>query len=147
MLVVTLLQFCPPSRVTCTTPSSVPTQIVFGSTGEIEMESIAPNVSAPLRSRKMGPPLLCCLLLSLRVRSGLIGVQLLPPSLERNNTFPPRYTSFTSVIETAMGEVQLKRYLRSAGFIDCTPCRYGRMKFDIPFSLLTRWIEPFCESV
>ena len=50
-------------------------------------------------------------------------------------------------METAIGDVQLKRYFRSEGFIDCTPCKYGRMKFDMPVSLLTRWIDPFCESV
>src|SRR6516225_7953842 len=114
MAPVTLLQWSPPSRVTCTTPSSVPTQMVLGSTGESDMERIAPTVSAPLKSRKIGPPLLCCLLLSLRVRSGEIGVQCWPPSVERNSTFPPRYTSLGSVAETAIGDVQLKRYLRSA---------------------------------
>jgi len=72
----------PPSRVTCARPSSVPTQIVFGSTGEIDIERIAPTVSAPLRSSQIGPPLLCCLVLSFRVRSGLMDFQLLPPSLE-----------------------------------------------------------------
>src|ERR1051326_1782726 len=138
IFLVTFVQFCPPSCVTCTTPSSVPTQIVFGSTGEIEIDRIAPNVSAPLRSRKIGRPLLCCLLLSLRVRSGLIGVQFLPPSVERNSTFPPRYTSFGFVMDTAIGDVQLKRYLSSEGFIDCTPCRYGLMKFDMPVSLCNR---------
>src|SRR5579864_2179884 len=90
ILAVALVQFCPPSRVTCARPSSVPTQIVLGSTGEIDMERIAPTVSAPLRSSQMGPPLLCCLVLSLRVRSGLIGFQFFPPSVERNNTLPPR---------------------------------------------------------
>src|SRR6267154_2848732 len=105
MFAVALLQFFPPSRVTWATPSSVPTQIVFGSTGEIDMERIAPTVSAPLRSSQIGPPLLCCLVLSLRVRSGLIGVQLLPPSVEWNSTFPPSQSSLGSVIDTAMGEV------------------------------------------
>src|SRR5437868_14002141 len=90
ILAVALVQFFPPSRVTWTTPSSVPTQIVLGSTGEIDIERIAPTVSAPLRSSEIGPPLLCCLAWSLRVRSGLIGVQLLPPSVERNRTLPPR---------------------------------------------------------
>src|SRR5581483_113626 len=90
MLPVTLLQCSPPSCVTCTTPSSVPTQIVLGSTGEMEIERMQPKVSAPLMSHQIGPPLVCCLVLSLRVRSGLIGVQLLPPSVERKSTLPPR---------------------------------------------------------
>src|SRR6185312_6780777 len=143
---VTLCQLWPPSCVTWTNPSSVPTQMVLGSTGEMEMERIASKVSAPLRSRNTGPPLETCLLLSLCVRSGLTGVQFAPPSVERNRTLPPRYTSFGSVGETAMGEVQLKRYLRSEGFFIDTPSRYGRMKLERPFSRLTRWIKPFCES-
>src|SRR5947209_1744199 len=88
MLAVTFVQDLPPSRVTCTTPSSVPTQMVLGSTGESDMERIAPTVSAPLRSSKIGPPLETCLVLSWRVRSGLIGVQCAPASVERNNTLP-----------------------------------------------------------
>src|ERR1700757_3056208 len=102
--------------------------MVLGSTGEIEIERIAPTVSAPLRSSQTGPPLLCCFVLSLRVRSGLMGFHFLPPSVERNNTLPPKYTSFGSVAETAIGDVQLNRYFKSEGFMDCTPCKYGRIK-------------------
>src|SRR2546423_5241581 len=94
----------------------------------------------------MSPPLLSCLLLSLRVRSGLIGFQCAPPSVDLNSTLPPKYTSLGSVAETAMGEVQLKRYLRSAGFINCTPCKYGRTEALSPVWLSSRSIDPFCES-
>src|SRR5215831_10516453 len=121
MAAVTFVQFLPPSRVTCTRPSSVPTQMVLGSTGESDMDRIAPTVSAPLRSSQIGPPLESCLVLSLRVKSGLTGVKWVPPSVEWNSTLPPKYTSLGSLAETAMGEVQLKRYLRSDGFMDCTP--------------------------
>src|SRR5262245_13767867 len=93
MAAVTFVQFLPPSRVTCTTPSSVPTQLVLESTGDSDMERIAPTVSAPLRSSQIGPPLESCLVLSLRVRSGLIGVKCAPPSVEWNSTLPPKYTS------------------------------------------------------
>src|SRR5260370_14036719 len=116
MPLAALIQLFPPSRVTWKSPSSVPTQITSGSVSAIVIEMIAPYVSAPERSYSMGPPLTFCLLLSFRVRSGLIVSQCAPPSRDRNRTFPPRYTSFASVAETAIGEVQLNLYLRSDGF-------------------------------
>ena len=39
---VTLLQLAPPSRVTCTSPSSVPTQIMPFATGDSSIEKIVP---------------------------------------------------------------------------------------------------------
>src|SRR5690349_17761657 len=89
MLPVTLDQVAPPSLVTCTTPSSVPTQMILGSSGEMVNERMQPNVSAPLMSYSMLPPLVSCLDLSLRVRSGLMGVQCAPPSVDLKRTFPP----------------------------------------------------------
>src|SRR2546422_655968 len=58
-----------------------------------------------------------CLAFSLRVKSGLIAAQCSPPSVVLNPTFPPRYTTLASVGDTAMGDVQLKRCVNSAGFI------------------------------
>src|SRR5947209_16312543 len=90
MFVAAFVQCAPPSRVTETTPSSEPTQITFGSTGEMEIERIVSKLSAPLKSNSIGPPLLSCFVLSLRVRSGLIGVQCAPPSVDLKRTLPPR---------------------------------------------------------
>src|SRR5438067_2901953 len=120
---VTFDQCWPPSLVICTKPSSVPTQITFASTGETAIDKMVSKVSAPLRSSSTGPPLDCCLALSLRVRSGEIGCHFLPPSVERKSTLPARKTSLGSLAETAMREVQLKRYLKSAGAKSLTPCR------------------------
>ena len=71
-------------------------------------------------SYSIGPPLVTCFALSLRVRSGLIAVQCSPPSVVLNRTLAPRYTVFASRADTAMGEVQLKRYFKLAGFISFT---------------------------
>ena len=70
---------------------------------------IVPYVSAPEMSYSIGPPLVTCLALSLRVRSGLIAFQCSPPSLLLKITFPPRYTVFASRGDTAIGAVQLNR--------------------------------------
>src|SRR2546427_12341547 len=85
----------------------------------------------------MGPPLVTCLALSLRVRSGLIVTQWSPPSVLLNTTFPPRYTVFASRGDTAMGDVQLKRYCRVAGLMSFTPTTIGRMGPRTAFFRLT----------
>src|SRR5207247_2556525 len=46
-----------------------------------------------------------------------------PPSVVLNTTLAPRYTVFASRDDTGMGDVQLKRYFRFAGFISVTPDR------------------------
>src|SRR5205814_9320765 len=92
-----------------------PGHVTFGSTGEMAIERSVSYVSAPERSRLTGPPEAFCFVLSLRVRSGLAAVHRRPPSVDLKTTFPPTYTSFASVAETAIGDVQLNRYLRSAG--------------------------------
>src|SRR5437588_50295 len=77
---VTLLQFFPPSRVTCTCPSLVPAQSSPASFGDSVSAKITPAYSTPILSG-VRPPEICWRLLSLRVRSGLMICQLLPPSL------------------------------------------------------------------
>src|SRR5437870_6376545 len=104
-----LVQVFPPSRVTWTLPSSVPTQRTLVSVGAILIVRIVLYVSAPEMSYSIGPPLVTCLLLSFFVRSGLIGVQCWPPSLVLNTTLAPSNTSSALVAETAIGDVQLKR--------------------------------------
>jgi len=63
-----------------------------------------------------------------------------------NTTLAPRYTVFASRDDTAMGDVQLKRYFRFAGFISVTPDRYGRMERVRPVLRSTRVTFPFWES-
>src|SRR5207237_10297047 len=80
MFFVTFVQFLPPSRVICTRPSFVPTQIVPASFGDSAIANTTPAYSTPMLS-PVRPPENPCRLLSFRVRSGLITCQLLPPSV------------------------------------------------------------------
>src|ERR1700730_8437216 len=78
--VVTLVQFFPPSRVTCTWPSFVPAHITPASFGDSAMAITTEAYSTPMLS-PVSPPENPCLLLSFVVRSGLISCQLLPASV------------------------------------------------------------------
>src|SRR2546430_16344812 len=99
----------PASRVTCTGQSSLPAQITLESEGARFTVRIVPYVSAPEMSYSIGPPLVTCLALSLRVRSGLIALQCSPPSVLLKTTLPPRYTVLASRGDTVIGVVQLNR--------------------------------------
>src|SRR5260370_37889318 len=90
---VPLLQFFPPSGVTCTCPSLVPTQIRPASLGDSVSAKITPAYSTPMLSG-VSPPEICWWLLSLRVRSGLMICQLLPPSVVTCTNWLPTYTLF-----------------------------------------------------
>ena len=61
----------------------------------------------------MGPPEDTCFDLSLRVRSGLMIVQLMPLSVVLNSTSPAKYIVWGSCGEKAMGSVHWKRCLTS----------------------------------
>src|SRR5450432_3299837 len=111
---VTLAQFLPPSEVTCTSPSSDPAQIRSFCTGDSTTEKIVSYTSTPVLSLVIGPPELACFDLSLRVRSGLMIVQLIPPSIVLNSTSPAKYIVFGSCGEKAMGSVHWKRCFTSA---------------------------------
>src|ERR1051326_3405682 len=111
---VTLDQFLPPSLVTCTSPSSEPAQIRSFCTGDSATEKIVSYTSTPVLSLVMGPPEETCLLLSLRVRSGLIICQLMPSSLDLNSTWAAKYSALGSCGEKTMGSVHWKRYFWSA---------------------------------
>src|SRR5437016_14628267 len=86
---VTFVQCCPPSRVTCTSPSSVPAQITPFSTGDSAIVNTVSSYSTLVLSWVTGPPEDCCLLLSFRVKSPLIAVQLIPPSVVLKTASPP----------------------------------------------------------
>ncbi len=79
---MTLVQVAPPSRVTCTLPSSVPTQITPRSTGLGAMVMMVVWFSAPVASR-VSPPLspARCFSGSFVVRSGEMISHVFPPSL------------------------------------------------------------------
>src|SRR5438876_11750648 len=62
----------------------------------------------------IGPPDGPCLLLSLRVRSGLIACQHCPSLLERNSTCAAMNRSLGLSGTTTMGNVHWKRYFRLA---------------------------------
>ena len=81
-------QLAPPSREMWTKPSSEPAQKTPFSWGDSRNEKTVQYVSAPDASPVMSPPEGWSLSGSLRVRSGLMGSQLLPWSVERNTTFP-----------------------------------------------------------
>src|SRR5437016_1732519 len=63
-------------------------------------------------SRVIGPPEGFCFDLSLRVRSGLIAVQLWPPLVDLNSISFAVYSVLGSCGEIRRGEVQLKRCRR-----------------------------------
>src|SRR6202049_984076 len=127
---VTLSQCWPPSRVTCTNPSSVPAQIKSFCTGDSTTEKIVSYTSTPVLSLVIGPPEAACFALSLRVRSGLMIVQLIPASVVLNNTSPAKYNVLGSWGEKTIGSVHWNRCLTSAaahpigftghGFIACS---------------------------
>src|SRR3954464_4355909 len=89
-LPTTLFQVLPASRVSCTLPSSVPTQIVFGSLGDSAIEKMVVCISADELSTVTPPDCSCfCLSGSLVVRSGEMRSQLSPRSRDRNRNCAP----------------------------------------------------------
>src|SRR5471030_245916 len=71
---VTFVQVLPPSRVTLTTPSSLPVQMVFTFFLLGPTEKITAYTSGPFMSPVIGPPLGPCVFGSWRVRSPLSAV-------------------------------------------------------------------------
>src|SRR5262249_55363327 len=110
MFFTTFVHVLPPSLVTCTFPSSVPTQITLGSTNDGAIVRIVQWNSAAVLSTTIGSPDDCCLLLSFVVRSGLMIDHDCPWSVDLNTTSPPKYTVVPSEAST-IGEFQLKRCL------------------------------------
>src|SRR6266849_257661 len=74
----TLVHVLPASRVTCTWPSLLPVQITPACLGDSAIAIKVPPYSGPMLS-PVRPPEGPSLLLSFRVRSGLITCQLCPP--------------------------------------------------------------------
>src|SRR6059036_3272674 len=92
MLAVRFFQFLPPSRVTCTLPSSVPTQIRFGFFGDSQIEKIVVCISAEELSTVIPPDCSCfCFSGSFVVRSGEMRSQVSPRLRDRNRNCEPTY--------------------------------------------------------
>src|SRR2546426_12433781 len=83
---VRFAHWAPPSRVRCTNPSSLPTQMSPSSRGDSATAKIVSYHSTPVLSPVIGPPDHFCFDLSLRVRSGLIAFHDWPPSSVLNRT-------------------------------------------------------------
>src|SRR5512146_158573 len=88
---VTFVHVLPPSRVSCTRPSFVPTQISPFCTRDSAIAYTTSAYSTPMSSG-VRPPEIPCLDLSLRVRSGLITCHVRPPSLDSCTYWLPVYT-------------------------------------------------------
>src|SRR5262249_36398231 len=114
IFLVTLVQFLPPSRVNCSRPSLVPAQITPASLGDSAMANTTPAYSTPMLSG-VRPPELTIRVLSLRVRSGLMMCQLLPPSVVTCTNWLPTYTLLWSCGEMVMGNSQLRSEGRRVG--------------------------------
>src|SRR5215813_10247773 len=112
ILLVKLVQIFPPSLVNCSSPSLVPAQITPASLGDSAMANTTPAYSTPMLSG-VRPPELPIRDLSLRVKSGLMTCQLLPPSVVTCTCWLPTYTLLWSCGEMVTGNSQLKRYLTS----------------------------------
>src|ERR1051326_4845704 len=107
-----LVHVFPPSLVSCTWPSLVPAQMSPGLSRDSAMANTTPAYSTPMLSG-VSPPEGPIRLLSFRVRSGLMTVQLRPPSVVWWIIWLPTYTLLWSWGEMVSGKFQTKRYLTS----------------------------------
>src|SRR5687768_11020608 len=123
MLRVTLVHVRPPSRVSCTSPSFVPTQIKPACTRDSAIAKMVLPYSTPMLSG-VRPPEICCMLLSFSVRSGLMTCQLRPPFVVTCTCWLPTYTLLRSCGEIVRGIVQMNLYFTSAAA--APPVRSGQ---------------------
>src|SRR5580704_13911566 len=93
-------------------------------------------------SSVMGPPEGFCLDLSLRVRSGLMGVQLWPPLVDLKSISAAEYIVFGSCGETSKGEVQLKRCKSFSAPLPETSSGVTEMSTTCSLRLSKRVIKP-----
>jgi len=80
---VTFVHVFPPSRVRCTSPSSLPAQITPCASGDSATAKAIAYHSVPVMSPWIGPPERCSVRGSARERSGEMRSHALPPSVER----------------------------------------------------------------
>ena len=106
---VMFVHVLPPSRVTCTSPSSEPVQITLMSFLPGATEKIVPYTSGPFMSPVIGPPDFSCVIGSCRVRSPLSAAHVLPPSIVRQRRCDDTYSDFLSMGEKMIGYVHCQR--------------------------------------
>src|SRR5262245_43555319 len=122
---LTSVHVAPPSVVSCTLPSSVPTQRILGSIGDSAKFEISlmpsPSLRESLMSRFLTPIMSRSSRLIARVRS-LDRVHVEPKSFEMNRRLPPRYTVPEVWRDAITGASQSKRYAGSpAGGLGVMP--------------------------
>src|SRR5206468_1676147 len=83
-------------------------------TDDSTIEKTVSYTSTPVLSFVSGPPEACCFCLSLRVRSGLMALQLMPPLVVLKIISPAKYSVLGSWGENTMGSVHWKRCFTSA---------------------------------
>src|ERR1700734_2118043 len=105
MFFETLTHVLPPSLVRLTWPSLLPVQMTPFCLGDGAIAISASPYSGPMLS-PVNPPDEPCLLLSLRVRSGLMICQLWPASLVSCTNWLPAHTLLWSNGSMASGKVQ-----------------------------------------
>src|SRR5438445_554616 len=107
---VTFCQVAPPSRVTCTSPSSLPAQINPFTNGDSATANAMAYHSVPVMSPWIGPPLRPSVRGSARERSGEIFVHELPPFVLLKTYCAAVNSVDLSCGEKKRGKVQAKRY-------------------------------------
>src|SRR4030088_250483 len=106
---VTFVHVRPPSRVTCTRPSSEPVQITRASRLPGPTLKMVPYTSGPFMSPVIGPPDGPIVLGSCRVRSPLSAAHVWPASVVRQSRCDDTYSVFGSTGENRIGKVHCHR--------------------------------------
>src|ERR1700730_12105650 len=107
---VTSCHVAPPSRVRCTSPSSLPAQISPFTSGDSATANAMAYHSVPVMSPWIGPPLRPSVRGSARERSGEIFVHELPPFVLLKTYCAAVYSVDFSCGEKKRGKVHAKRY-------------------------------------
>src|SRR5688500_18985548 len=136
---VTFAHVFPPSRVTCTSPSSEPAHRMFTSRFDGPSANTVAYTSGPFMSPVIGPPECPIVFGSWRVRSGLIRSQLCPPLVVFHTCCDEVYSTFGSTGEKMIGYVHCQR---SFSALDGSPENirgYGFTSRRWPVRRLVRW--------
>jgi len=104
----------PPSRETCTSPSSEPAHNTPVFTDDSANAKMVAYHSVPVMSRVIGPPDGPSVTGSCTVRSGLIACQLAPPSVVLKTRCAVAYSVLRWFGENTIGKVHWKRWGTSA---------------------------------
>ena len=104
----------PPSRLTCSSPSSVPAQTTPGSTGDSEIDTMVLYDATPSFFdscvRSPGSPMSVTLLRSTCFVRSALAIQVSPRLYDLNSRLPPSQTMLGLCGDRITGVFQLKRY-------------------------------------